>query len=208
MHQQEQSETNLIAVLICPHLQILFFYSHDTCGYLYCVCPCMCWDSEVGTFKSCLGYCCLSSSEENKGPTMDLLALMRSRMLIRPSWAKRLYRTFKSLKVLWCSIGLRHLNWPWEERQTKHHGTPWTASASRVKLQKLMTLQLLCVSQAWQCVWLKTVFKRRSLKSSTLSETTWIWKTNKQTKEMNVAADRGKKKSTILCLETTHPVWP
>lgn len=152
-----------------------------------CVCPCMCWDSEVGTFKSCLGYCFLSSSEENKGPTMDLLALMWSRMLIRPSWAKRLYRTFKSLKVLWRSIGLRHLNWPWEERQTKHHRTPWTASASRVKLQKLMTLQLLCVSQAWQCVWLKTVFKRRSLKSSTLSETTWIWKTkqtNKQKKWM------------------------
>lgn len=26
----------------------------------------MCWESDVGTFKSCLGYCCLSIREENE----------------------------------------------------------------------------------------------------------------------------------------------
>lgn len=73
MHQQEQSETNLIAVLICPHLQFVFLFIRHL--WLFIVCVCVCGDSDAGTFKSCLGYCCLSSSEENEGPSLDLLEI-------------------------------------------------------------------------------------------------------------------------------------
>lgn len=132
MHQQEQSETKLIAVLLCHHLQLSFRFSiHTTLVVIHIVC--VCGESDVGTFKSCLGYCCLSIREENEGlrqgsgsqTSLPLLLSQFSQFSISASaglavianrnktWPQCVFEcTFKYFNYLWHLIYFRHLNWP------------------------------------------------------------------------------------------------
>lgn len=73
MHQQEQSETKLIAVRI-RHLQFVFSI-HTTLVVIHIVCVMCMRDEWCWTFKSCLGYCCLSISREGGSLTAKVTSI-------------------------------------------------------------------------------------------------------------------------------------
>lgn len=113
MHQQEQSETKLIAVRICHHLQFSFSI-HTTLVVIHIVCVCVCVGRVMLEHsKAALVIAVSALDRTGSGPGL-FLSVCWAGCESKCSDDHSVFECIvKYVNHSRCLIYLRHLNWPW-----------------------------------------------------------------------------------------------